>query len=240
MAESCDTPDLGRIKAVAMFLLDDCMAPIWGTSAGFIDSCPANVETTDNMDEGVPWLKRCPDGTIRRFLPGKKSLQSILVNMDFNWIDPEWVALAGGAEPVVHNGEIIGWGDATRSNFNVLFVVWQEILGGDVCTDENLCDDYVRLYPVKDARMTEFGTIGSADNVIRVTGETVAAHQLGSGPIPLACDGVTGDPEWLSNCLPSGVHRFRFVGGHAPLVGDDVACGPYDTEEPPVPCTPGS
>lgn len=236
----CETPDLGRIKTVGVFLLDDCMAPIWGPDAGFIDNCPAAVETTDNIDEGVPFLKRCPDGTIRRYLPGKKSMQSIAVNMDFNWLTPSWVAQAGGAEPVIHDGTIIGWGDATRSAFNVLFVIWQEILGGDVCTDENLCNDFVRLYPVKDARMTEFGAIGSAENVIRITGETVSAHSLGNGPLPLACDPDTGEAAWLSNCLASGVHRYRFVGGPAPAIDGEPECGPFETVEPETPCIPAS
>lgn len=232
---SCDTPDLGRIKAIGLFLLDDCMAPIFGEATGYIDDCPAGVETSDNIDDGEDFTRRCPNGTIKRYIPGEKSLQSIEVNLDLHWLDPTWAAQAGGASPIVHDGEIIGWGDTTRDRFNVLVVVWQEILGGDVCTDANSCNDYVRLYPVKGARLTEDGDIGSEDNVTRLTGETVDTHNLGSGPLPLACDSVTGEAEWLSNCLPTGVQRFRFIGGAHP-----DTCGSYDTEEPPDPCTPAS
>lgn len=230
----CDTPDLGRIKSVGLFILDDCLAPIYGPAAGYIDDCPANVETSDNLDEGEDFTRRCADGTIKRFLKGRTSLQDIEVNLDLHWLDPTWIAQAGGAQPVIHNGEVIGWSDCTQDRFNVLVVVWQEILGSDACDPtqtEPGCNDYVRLYPLKDARITEEGTIGAEDSYVRVTGSTSADHALGSGPIELACDPTTGDAQWLTDCLPSGCHRFKFIGGPAP-----TDCGAIDTTEPPEPC----
>lgn len=232
---SCETPDLGRIKKVGLFLLDDCLAPIYGAAAGYLDDCPAAVATSDDIDEGSDFTRRCADGSVKRYLPGVKSLQSIEVNVDFHWLDPEWVALAGGASPITHDGDVIGWSDGTSDRFNVAVVIWQEILGDDTCTSENLCNDYVRIYPVKGARLTEDGDIGSEDNVIRLTGNTVDSSNLGSGPIPLACDTVTGDAVWISDCFPTGDHRYRFVGGPAP---ED--CGSYTTVEPDDPCTPAS
>jgi hypothetical protein len=230
----CDTPDLGRIKSVGLFLLDDCLAPIYDLSAGYIDDCPAAVETSDNLDEGEDFTRRCANGQIKRFIKGEQSLQDIEVNVDFHWLDPTWVALSGGASPVMHNGEVIGWSDCTRSKFNVAVVVWQEILGADACDptiDEPGCNDYVRLYPLKGARLTEEGTIGAEDSFIRLSGSTSDSHALGSGPLPLACDPATGLAEWLTDCLPSGCHRFKFIGGPAPDI-----CGAMDTEAPPVPC----
>lgn len=233
MAE-CNTPVRGRIREIGLFLLDDCMSPIYGPGTGYIDTCPAALSTSDNIDEGEEFTKRCTDGSIRVQIPGVQSLTSIEVNADFEWIDPEWVAMAGGAQPVMHNGQAIGWSDCTRDRFNVAVVVWQEILGGDACdptsTDPG-CQRWVRVYPVKDARLTEDGDPGSEDNVIRLTGNTQAAHALGSGPIPLACDPTTGEAEWITDCLPSGCHRFQFTGATPPDV-----CGIYDTVEPPVPC----
>jgi hypothetical protein len=230
----CETPDLGRIKAIGLFLLDDCLSPIYGPGAGYIDDCPAGLDTSDNMDEGEDFTRRCADGSIKRFVPGVQSLQSIEVNVDFHWLDPDWLSQAGGASPVMHNGEVIGWSDCTRSNFNVAVVVWQEILGSDACdpaTTDPGCSGFIRVYPLKDARITEDGTPGDEDNVIRLTGQTSDAAQLGSGPIPLACDPTTGEAEWLTDCLPSGCHRFRFVGAGVP---DE--CGAIDTVEPPTPC----
>lgn len=233
----CDTPDLGRIKAVGLFLLDDRLAPIYGTSAGYVDDCPAGVETSDNVDEGESFTRRCADGTIKRFIPGTSSLQDIDVSVDLHWMDPDWLAQAGGAQPVLHDGQVIGWSDCTQSRFNVVVVIWQELLVSDGydpnATDQ--CKDYVRIYPLRGARVTEQGTIGNEDNVVRVTGSTFASHALGSGPIELGCDPTTGDAEWLTDCLPSGCHRFRFVGGPPP-----VDCGAIDTVEPPTACTPAN
>lgn len=230
---TCETPDLGRVKAVGVFLLDDCLAPIYGPDAGYIDDCPAGVETSDNVDEGEDFTRRCADGSIKRYIPGVSSLQSIEVNIDFHWLDPNWLAQAGGAAPIMHNGEVIGWTDTTRSRFNVAVVVWQEILGSEGCdpsATEVGCNNFVRIYPLKNARVSENGEVGGEDNVTRITGSTVDAHALGSGPIPLGYDPMTGEAEWLTNCLPRG-HRARFVGGPIPDF-----CGAMDTVEPTEPC----
>lgn len=231
---TCSTPDLGRIQKIGLFLADDCLSPIYGAGAGYIDDCPAAFTSTDNMDDGEDFTRRCADGSIKRFVKGIQSLQDIEVNADFHWVDPAWLALAGGATPIEHNGEIIGWSDCTRSQMNLIIVVWQEILGSDSCDPgaaDNFSSSFVRVYPVKGARITEEGDPGAEDNYIRITGSTTDGHALGSGPLPLAMDPATGDPEWLTNCLPSGCHRFRFTGA----VGPDV-CGIFDTVAPPTPC----
>lgn len=229
------TPDLGRIKAVGLFLLDDCLAPVYADSAGYWDDCPAGVEASDDIDDGEDFTRRCADGSIKRYLPGVKSLQDIEVNVDFHWLDPEWVAQAQGAEPIVFNGEVVGWSDGTTDRFNVLVVVVQEILGGDVCADDGSCNNYWRLYPIKGARITEDGDLGSEDNVIRLTGNTFASSNLGSGPIPMFCDPDTGEATWPDTCFTQNQHRYRFIGGPPPEV-----CGVIDTEEPVDPCTPAS
>lgn len=232
----CDTPDLGRIKAVLVFMLDDCMSPVYGEATGYIDDCPAAVETSDNVDDGEAFTRRCANGSIKRHLPGEKSLESIEVNVDLHWADAEWLASTGAVTPIMHDGTVIGYGDGTSDKANLLVVVVQEILGGDVCSgDDEGCNNYWRLYPLKGARITEEGDVGAEDSFIRITGETVDTAQLGSGPIPMACDADTGDAEWLSDCLPAGLHRYKFIGGPHP-----EGCGSIDTEEPETPCTPAS
>lgn len=232
---TCTTPDLGRIRKIGYFRLGDCMEPLYGPGIGYIDDCPAGVETSDNIDEGEDFTRRCADGSIKRFVPGVRSLQSIEVNVDHHWIDPEWAAMAGGAQPIIHDGEIVGWSDCTRDRFNLLVVIWQEFLGDECVTEEGCAQEFVRLYPIKDARFTENGTIGAEDNTIRLTGLTTDAHDLGSGPIPLAIDTATCEAAWLSDCIPSGCHRFRFTGAPGPEV-----CGVMDTVAPTVPCVPAS
>lgn len=226
MAE-CKTPDLGRIKAVGLFLADECLNPIYGAAAGYIDPCVAAFETSDNVDDGEEFTRRCANGSIKRYVPGVKSLQSIEVNVDLHWLDPDWIAQAGGATAITHGNETIGWADGTSDRFNVIVVVWQEILGE--CGDD-ANGDFVRIYPVKGATVTEEGAPGSEDNYVRITGETTDSHNLGFGPVPLALDPDTGDAEWLDEALPDGTHRFRFVGAPAP---ED--CGSITTVDPTSP-----
>lgn len=220
----CTTPDLGRIKKVGLFLADDCLNPIYGANAGYLDDCPAAFETSDNIDDGEEFTRRCADGSIKRYIPGVKSLQSIEINVDFHWLDPDWIAQAGAATAIEHDTEVIGWADGSSDRFNMVLVVWQEVLGE---CGGGVMNDFVRIYPVKGATITEEGAPGSEDNYIRITGETTDSHNLGLGPIPLAMDPVTGAAEWLSENLPDGTHRFRFMGAPAPS-----ACGAITTVDP--------
>lgn len=231
MANCTGQPDLGRILAVGVFAADECLAPIYGPRMGYYDDC-ATISTSDNTDDGEDFTRRCPDGSIRRFVPGKRSLQSIEVNIDYHWFDPSWMGEIGGAQPITQGGEVIGWSDCTQDRFNLIVVVWQEILGAGACADGTL-QAYVRIYPLKDARITEEGDVGAEDSYTRITGMTVDTHALGSGPLPLAA-GETR-PEWLTQCLADGCHRFRFIGAPPPDLDE---CGPMDTEEPTVACVP--
>jgi len=223
MAE-CTTPDLGRIKKIGLFLADDCLNPVYGAATGYLDDCPAGFETSDNVDDGEEFTRRCADGSIKRYIPGVKSLQSIEVNVDLHWLDPEWIATAGGATAIEHDGEVVGWSDGVSDRINLIVVVWQEILGecGGGATG-----DFVRIYPVKGATVTEEGTPGAEDNYVRITGETTNSNNVGFGPIPLALDPVSGDAEWISEAFPGNQHRYRFVGASAP-----DGCGSIATVDP--------
>lgn len=209
----CTTPDLGRIKKVGLFLADECLTPVYGAAAGYLDDCPAGFETSDNVDDGQEFTRRCADGSIKRYIAGVKSLQSIEVSVDLHWLDAEWITSAGGATAIEHDSEVIGWADGVSDRFNVIVIVWQEILGE---CGGGVTGDFVRIYPVKGATVTEEGTPGSEDNYVRITGNTTDSNNLGTGPIPLALDTTTGDAEWLSDPLEDGTHRFRFIGATAP------------------------
>lgn len=219
----CKTPDLGRIKKIGLFLADDQMTPIYAEDAGYLDDCPAGFESSDSTDDGEDFTRRCADGSIKRYVPGVKSLQAIEVNLDLHWLDPTWLTAAGGATAIMHDSEVVGWADGTSDRFNVIVVVWQEILSDEA----GATGDFVRIYPVKGATVTEEGTPGSEDNYFRITGNTTDNHNLGFGPVPLALDAVSGATEWVSEALPSGTHRFRFVGGFAP-----AGCGSTATIQP--------
>lgn len=219
---TCKTPDLGRIKKIGLYLADAQMAPVIGPDMGYLDDCPAAFESSDNVDDGEDFTRRCADGSIKRFVPGVKSLQSIEVNLDLHWLDPAWLTSAGGASEITHDSEVVGWSDGTSDRFNVFVVVWQEIL----TDDEGVTGDFVRIYPVKGATISEEGSPGSEDNYFRITGSTTDAHNIGRGPAPLALNATTGEAEWLSDAL-SADHRFRFIGGPAP-----DGCGAVVTTAP--------
>jgi hypothetical protein len=191
---------------------------------GYLDPCVAAFETSDNVDDGEEFTRRCADGSIKRYIPGVKSLQSIEVNVDLHWLDPEWISNAGGAAAIEHDGEVIGWADGKADRFNVIVIVWQEILGE---CGGGVIGDFVRIYPVKGATVTEEGTPGSEDNYVRITGMTSDSNNVGVGPIELALDSTSGDAEWLSEALEDGNHRFRFVGAPAP-----DGCGSVATVDP--------
>lgn len=231
---TCATPDLGRIQAVGLFLLDDCMRPIFGEDAGYLDDCPAAVTTSDNLDEQDDFTRRCANGDIKINVPGKTSLLSIKTDVDFHWIDPTWLAQAGATTAITQNDTVIGSADGANDRFNVLIVVWQELLGDDACSnEEGLAGSYVRLYPLKNARITEEGDLGSSESYMRISGKTTGTHELGSGPLELAL-GDEG-PEWLEECLPSGTHRLRFIGAPFP-----EECGTIETVEPTTTCVEAS
>jgi hypothetical protein len=220
-----------------VFLLDDCMAPVYGTAMGYLDDCPAAVAAEDVIDEGEPFKRKCADGSTKRNIPGTKSLDGINVSVDLHWFDPEWAAEALEKAPILNNdGEVVGYGTATNDRANVLVVVWQEILGADICAgDEDNCNDWIRMYPLKGAVVSETGAIGSPENVFRISGTTVDSAQLESGPIPLICDTADGEAVWPVNCFPTGQHKYTFRGAPMP-----TECGSYDTEAPEDPCTPAS
>ena len=157
---NCTSQDLGRIKKVGLFLADADMTPRFGPDMGYLDDCPAAFESSDSVDDGEEFTRRCADGSIKRYVPGVKSLQSIEVNIDLHWIDAEWLASAGGAGAITHETETVGWADRTSDRFNVFVVVWQELLGNaQAVVDERFAGNTPRTIDLAAAQklLSEFG-----------------------------------------------------------------------------------
>lgn len=211
---------LGRLQSAAIFQLDDCMRPVYGENGGYVDDCFAALDTSDNMDEGESFTRRCANGAILYHEDGEQSLQSVTVNLDFNAEpDNEFLANVGLAQPVTDGGTTIGWTRCTRASGNVLVAVWQEILGSDACTDEDDAGGWrLHLFPLKNARMTLEGGLGAEDSYMRITGTTVPEANLGRGPIPLL-RGVDGTPVFPTNDL---------VVCHHTVLGPGIAAPPED------------
>lgn len=224
-------PILGRLKTAAIFQLDECMRPIYDTMGGYVDDCFAAFSTSDNMDEGTSFTRRCADGTILYHEDGEQSLQSVTVNLDLNAEpDDEWMALVGLVQPVENDGEVIGWTRCTKASANLLVAVWQEVLGLEACEGATTDGAWrLHLFPLKNARVTFEGNIGAEDGYVRITGNTVGEANIGQGPIPF----LQGDPDPVFPDTSLAVC-------HHTLLTNDVAappeeCGVIETEPPPPP-----
>lgn len=194
-------PILGRLKTAAVFPLDDCMRPIYGAGTGYVDDCFAAFGTSDNMDEGESFTRRCADGTILYHEDGEQSLQSVEVTLDLNAEPAEaWMDQVGLVTPVMNGAEVIGWTRCTKSSANLLVIVWQEVLGAEGCDDAEEGGGGWRLhmFPLRKARLTLEGNIGAEDGYIRIIGTTTPEANIGRGPIPLLRD-EDGDAIFPSN-----------------------------------------
>lgn len=226
-------PILGRLKTAAIFRLDDCMRPIYGTGAGYVDDCFGAFSSSDNMDEGETFTRRCADGTILYHEDGEQSLQSVEVNLDLNAEpDEDFMAEVGLVTPVMSGQDVIGYTRCTVASANLLVAVWQEVLGADACDDEEGGGDgwRVHLFPIKKARLTLEGELGAEDGYVRITGTTSPEANLGAGPLPLLAGPEGEDPVFPLNDLVVCHHTALTSGIAAPPEG----CGVIDTVEPPT------
>ena len=223
------SPVLGRLSTAAIFRLDNCMRPIYGEGAGYFDDCFAAFSSSDNMDEGEAFTRRCANGNILYHEDGQQSLQNVEVSIDFNAEPAEsFMVEAGLVEPIENDGAVIGFTRCTIAKSNLLVAVWQEVLGSDACDDEDGGEGGHRLhlFPLKNARLTLEGDLGSAESYMRITGTTVPTANLGAGPIPLL-SGPSG-PVYAVDDLEVCHHTVLTSGVAAPP--DD--CGVIDTVAP--------
>lgn len=226
------SPILGRLKTAAVFELDDCMRPVYGPDTGYVDDCFAAFSSSDNMDEGTEFTRRCADGTILYYEPGEQSLQSVEVNLDLNaepmtdFISRLGLVRAIGATDA--SSTPFGFTRTTKGSANLLVAVWQEVLGSEACVDEDSDQWRVHLFPLRKARLTLEGDLGSEDSYFRITGVTATSANLGKGPIPLLRDPVTGDPIFPTNDLDVAHHTVLTSGVAAP----PTECGVIATEAP--------
>lgn len=227
------SPILGRLKAAAVFQLDDCMRPVYGPNTGYIDDCFAAFSSSDNLDEGTEFTRRCADGTILYYEPGEQSLQSVEVNLDLN-AEPATEFIGGlGLVKELTDGEgggtPLGFTRGTKGSANLLVVVWQEILGSEACEDEDSEQWRVHLFPLRKARLTLEGDLGSEDSYFRITGVTATSANLGQGPIPLLAGNP--NPVFPTSDLEVFHHTVLTHGVAAP----PEDCGVVDTEAPTTP-----
>ena len=219
---------LGRLKTAAVFELDDCMRPVYGADTGYVDDCFAAFSSSDNMDEGTEFTRRCADGRILYYEPGEQSLQSVEVSLDLN-AEPaaDFLVKLGLVKPILNGVEEIGFTRCTNGSANLLIVVWQEVLGSEACSDEDSDKWRVHLFPLRKARLTVEGELGAEDSYMRITGLTGSTANLGKGPIPFLSD-PDGDPIFPTNDIEACHHTVLTSGIAAP----PEECGVVPTVAP--------
>jgi hypothetical protein len=233
----CDTTTPGPVIKVGLFAADSCFNPTVGVDAGYIDDCAMVASVTpETEDTRAEFLKTCPSGDIRAYVPARTVTKTTEVVLNFPWLPIEFLATSGAVEPVVFNGETVGFGDCDNA-VNLIAYVWQELLGGDACGSgaEEGPSTIVTIYPLRDVRISQDGEPGTSDFNYQVIGRTQRAN-IGSGAWPVFFDEADADePAWPDTCLDVCVKGVTFKGGPAP---ED--CGLVEVEEPLTPCTPGS
>lgn len=232
----CDLTTPGPIQKIGLFAVDECFNPVYGADAGYIDDCATPAEIAPQTeDTRAEFLKTCPNGDIRAYVPPRTVTKYTDVGFNFAWLPVEFLAAVGAVTPVVFNGETVGFSDCDEA-VNMIAIVWQELLGSDDCGGgETGASSIATVYAIRDVRFSQSGTPGTSDFNYTVNGRTVRAD-IGSGPIPLFFDsGDDTEAAWPDTCLEVCAKGTVFK-AYAP----PEECGLIDTTEPPDPCTPAS
>lgn len=232
----CDLVTPGPVQGVALFSVDECYNPVYGTDAGYYDDCATvgavEPQTADTREE---FLKTCPNGDIRAYVPARTVTTTTDVTFNFAWLPVEWLAAAGVVEPITFNGETVGYSDCDNA-VNLLALVYQELLGSDSCGGGEVgAQSIVTAYALRDVRISSDGDVGTSGFNYTIIGKAVSAN-IGSGPIPLFYD--SGDPDeaaWPEDCIEVCAKGAVFKS-----FGPPAECGVITTVEPEDSCVTAS
>lgn len=232
----CELITPGPQQGVALFSVDTCWNPIYGTDAGYFDNCALVGETAPvTATTREEFLSTCPNGDVRAYVPSREVTTTTDVTLNFKWLPIEFLASSGATNPIMFNGEVVGYSDCDNA-VNLIAVVYQELLGNDACGGgEQGASSVVTVYALRDSRISENGTKGSSDFNYSIIGKAVSAN-IGSGPIPLFFD--SGDPDeaaWPEDCIEVCAKGAVFK-----AFGPPDECGLITTVEPDDPCVTGS
>lgn len=233
---ACELVTPGPQQGVALFSVDSCFNPVYGTDAGYFDNCAqVGAIAPITADTRPEFLKTCPNGDIRAYVPARTVTTTTDVTFNFAWLPIEFLAAIGAANPIVFNGETVGISDCDNA-VNLIAVVYQELLGNDACGGgEQGASSVATVYALRDVRISSDGLPGSSDFNYTVIGKAVSAN-IGSGPIPLFFD--EGDPTeaaWPDDCIEVCAKGAVFK-----AFGPPEECGFITTVEPVDPCVTAS
>lgn len=232
----CEQITPGPVQGVLLFAVDDCFNPVYGTDAAYFDNCamPGAVAPV-TADTRAEFLKTCPNGDIRAYVPARTVTTTTDVPLNFAWLPIEFLAAIGATTPIVFNGETVGYSDCDEA-IRLGALVFQELLGSDACGGGELGpQSVVTAYALRDVRISSDGDVGTSGFNYQLVGKAVSAN-IGSGPIPLFYD--SGDPDeaaWPEDCIEVCAKGAVFKS-----FGPPAECGVITTVEPEDSCVTAS
>lgn len=234
---ACENVTPGVVQGVLLFVVDSCYRPVYGADSAFYDNCasPGAVApvTADTRPE---FLKTCPNGDIRAYVPARTVTTTTDVPLNFAWLPIEFLAAAGATTPIEFNGEVVGYTDCEET-IKLGVLVFQELVGADACEGGEVGpQSIVTAYALRDVRITHDGEIGTSAFNYQLVGKAVRTADIGSGPIPLFYDsGAPDEAAWPTSCIPVCAKGAVFK-----AFGPPEECGLIDTVEPEDACVTAS
>lgn len=232
----CENVTPGIQQGVLLFAVDECYQPEYGTDGAYFDNCAmVGAATPVTADTRPEFLKTCPNGDIRAYVPARTVTTTTDVQFNFAWLPVEFLASVGATEPITFNGEVVGYTDCDNA-IKLGAIVYQEALGSDACGGGEVgAQSIVTAYALRDVRISSDGDVGTSGFNYTVLGKAVAAN-IGSGPIPLFYDsGAPDEAAWPEDCI-----QVCAKGAVFKAFGPPEECGSIDTEAPVDSCVTAS
>lgn len=232
----CEQVTPGPQQGIMLFAVDACYQPDYGTDGAYFDDCAmvGNV-TPVTADTRPEFLKTCPNGDIRAYVPARTVTTTSDVIINYPWLPVEFLASVGATEPITFNGEVIGWSDCDNA-IKLGALVYQEAIGSDACGGGEVgAQSIITAYALRDVRISHDGETGTSAFNYTLIGKAVAAN-IGSGPVPLFYD--SGDPDeaaWPEDCITVCAKGATFK-----AFGPPEECGSIDTVAPVDDCVTAS
>ena len=232
----CELVTPGPVQGVLLFAVDECYNPVYGADAAYYDNCamPGAV-TPVTADTRAEFLKTCPNGDIRAYVPARTVTTTTDVPLNFAWLPVEFLATVGAVSPIVFGGETVGYSDCDDA-IRLGALVFQELLGSDQCGGGEVGpQSIVTAYALRDVRISSDGDVGTSGFNYQIVGKAVRGN-IGSGPIPLFYDATAPEEAaWPDDCIEVCAKGAVFK-----AFGPPDECGLIETEAPVTPCVTAS
>ncbi|MEU5834472.1 hypothetical protein ABZ820_12480 [Streptomyces diacarni] len=212
-------PLISNAATVRITRVDGCGRPVCGDDNAYVTDCFASVQMEANIEEGEDITFTAANGRQCGFKRGCPSLNGYDLTFTFFQASPELIEIMTGS-PVYFDyaGEPIGFDScAIPCNTGFALEVWTDVLGEDVCADDNAEGAWVYfLLPwVTNGIIGDLELANEAVN-LELTGATRAGGRWGTGPYDVQAQDAAGTAGPMLTPLDSSCHRRMFITNIAP------------------------